>query len=90
MVKVIIITNAKEKAMFQKLKFRLISRMVMDLFSNKNSPTQYKDISKKIVVLLKSFDDNYPTNIYSEASQESFKGYGFNFQETLSKEIEVN
>ena len=80
----------KNKEMYQKLRFKFISQLVLDLFSNKNSPSQYKDTSKKILSYLKSSDDDYPIDMCSEVSKKSFRSYSSIGQETLMRELEDN
>jgi hypothetical protein len=47
--------------------------LVLDLFPNKNSTTEDKDISNKILLYLKSFNDSHPINMFGEVNQESLK-----------------
>ena len=80
----------KNKEMYQKLRYKFISQLVMDLFSNKNSPSQYKDTSEKILSYLKSVDDIYPIDMVSEVSKKSFRSHISIRQETLMGELEGN
>ncbi|MFX0187158.1 MAG: hypothetical protein ACFE8A_05425 [Candidatus Hodarchaeota archaeon] len=47
--------------------------LVLDLFSYKNSTTQEKDISNKILFYIKSFNESHPINMFSELNQELLK-----------------
>ncbi len=62
------------KKNLQRKKFALLSKLVADLFENKNSQVCFSNISNLIILVLNIYNEKFPVDIYSRkknSNQES-------------------
>ena len=80
------IKNNEDYAGYQKNNFRLISNLVNDLFTSKNSRESFETISNLIIVTLNSREPYLPVDVYSSKKREEEGDE--EHKEALKKEIQ--
>jgi hypothetical protein len=60
------VSNKKE---IQRKKFLLLSKLVADLFENKNSQVCFNNISSLIILILNIYNDKFPIDVYSREQE---------------------
>ena len=55
-----------DKRIIQQEKFKLLSKLVADLFLNKNSLECFHNISNLIILILNIYNEKYPLDVYSD------------------------
>ena len=56
--------ESQNKRRIQRIKFRLLSKLVADLFDNKDSKECFHNISNLIILMLNLYKDTFPVDIF--------------------------
>ncbi|MFX1316309.1 MAG: hypothetical protein ACFE9T_10630 [Promethearchaeota archaeon] len=62
--------ESQTKRNIQRIKFRLISKLVADLFDHKNSKDCFHNISNLIILVLSIYNDTYPIDSFSDEKMD--------------------
>ena len=76
-----------DKRIIQQKKFRLLSKLVADLFLNKNSIECFHNISNLIILILNLYNEKFPLDIYSDSDKKITKNRNLGSKDILEKEI---
>ena len=75
------------KRNIQRKKFILLSKLVSDLFDNKNSQICFNNISNLIILILNIYNEKFPVDTYSLAEKNSRKGINSKYKHILKEEF---
>jgi len=62
--------ESQNKRRIQRIKFRLLSKLVADLFNNKDSKVCYHNISNLIILMLNLYKDTFPVDIFANKEKD--------------------
>jgi len=62
--------GSQNKRRIQRIKFRLLSKLVADLFNNKDSRECFHNISNLIILILNLYKDTFPVDIFPNKEKE--------------------
>ncbi|MFX1321638.1 MAG: hypothetical protein ACFFAQ_08340 [Promethearchaeota archaeon] len=62
--------ESENKRRIQRIKFRLLSKLVADLFDNKDSRECFHNISNLIILMLNLYKDTFPVDIFLNKEKE--------------------
>jgi hypothetical protein len=71
----------------QKKKFVLLSKLVADLFNNKNSQVCFNNISNLIILILNIYNEKFPIDKYSLTEENSKKKFNSKRKHILKEEF---
>ena len=71
----------------QKKKFKLLSKLIADLFNCKNSRECFKNISSLIILILNIYNEKFPVDIYSFNADDSLKKSNPEYKHILKGEF---
>ncbi|MFX1376966.1 MAG: hypothetical protein ACFFA0_14265 [Promethearchaeota archaeon] len=57
----------------QKKRFKLLSKLVADLFNCKNSVVCFHNVSNLIIMILNIYNEKFPIDIYSNGKEDLIK-----------------
>ena len=75
------------KDIIQRKKFILLSKLVSDLFENKNSQICFKNISNLIILILNIYNEKFPVDTYSQAEENSKNKFDSKYKHILKEEF---
>ena len=76
-----------KKKKLQRKRFLLLSKLIADLFENKNSRDCFNDISNLIILILNIYNEKFPVDIYSLKEKESLKEFDSKYKHILKHEF---
>ena len=76
-----------DKRIIQQKKFRLLSKLVADLFLNKNSIECFHNISNLIILILNIYNEKFPLDMYSDIDKKTSKNLDPKHKDILEKEL---
>lgn len=76
-----------DKEKIQKMKFKLISELIVKLFKYKNCKESYANISSLIVLFLTIFEENYPIDIYNVSNEDNLSENYIIYRNILKEEF---
>lgn len=79
-------TKVNKKAL-QRKKFILLSKLVADLFKNKNSQVCFNNISSLVILILNIYNEKFPVDIYSNSEENSLKRFNSKYKHILKEEF---
>lgn len=63
--------DSQNKKRIQRMKFRLLTKLVADLFDNKDSRECFHNISNLIILILNIYKDTFPVDIFSKQEKNT-------------------
>jgi len=75
------------KKILQRKKFLLLSKLVSDLFDNKNSQVCFNNISNLIILILNIYNEKFPVDTYSLVEENSKKEINSKYKHILKEEF---
>ncbi|MEE9379715.1 MAG: hypothetical protein V3V33_16945 [Candidatus Lokiarchaeia archaeon] len=75
------------KKALQRKKFILLSKLVADLFKNKNSQVCFNNISSLVILILNIYNEKFPVDIYSNFEENSLKRFNSKYKHILREEF---
>ena len=75
------------KNSYQKKKFILLSKLVADLFSSKNSQVCFNNISNLIILILNIYNEKFSVDIYSGVKNNTLKKCNSKYKQILKEEF---
>ena len=75
------------KKIVQRKKFILLSKLVSDLFDNKDSQICFNNISNLIILILNIYNEKFPVDKYSLAEENSKNKFTPKFKHILKEEF---
>ncbi|MFX1277593.1 MAG: hypothetical protein ACFE9Z_09560 [Promethearchaeota archaeon] len=79
--------NTPDRKQIQRKKFILLSKLVADLFKNKNSQVCFNNISSLIMLILNIYNEKFPIDIYSVGQDIIQKAHDSKFKQILKQEF---
>ncbi len=74
----------------QKKKFKLLSKLIADLFNCKNCRECFKNISSLIILILNIYNEKFPVDIYSFNTDDFLKISNSNYKDILKEEFLID
>jgi len=62
--------ESQNKRRIQRIKFRLLSKLVADLFDNKDSKECFHNISNLIILILNLYNESFPMDNFSNREED--------------------
>ncbi len=81
--------KASNKRTIQKKKFKLLSKLIADLFNCKNSRECFINISSLIILILNIYNEKFPVDIYSLNTDDSLKTNS-KYKNILKEEVQID
>jgi hypothetical protein len=85
--KIIKLEKSEDKKIIQQEKFKILSKLVADLFLNKNSIECFHNISNLIILILNIYNEKFPLDVYSEIDKGTPKNRNPRHKNILEKEL---
>ncbi len=82
--------KSTNRRIVQKQKFKVLSKLVTDLFHCKNCRECFKNISSLIILILNIYIEKFPVDIYSFNTDDSLKISNSNYKDILKKEFLID
>jgi hypothetical protein len=79
--------NSFNKKKIQKKKFILLSKLVTDLFNNKNSRIWFNNISSLIILILNIYNEKFPLDMHSSKEENPLKRFNSDYKQILKEEF---
>ena len=81
--------NPFNKKILQRKKFALLSKLVADLFDNKNSRVCFSNISNLIILILNIYNEKFPVDNYSLEEENSKNRINSEYKDILKQEFQI-
>jgi len=78
------------KKILQRKKFILLSKLVADLFDNKNSRVCFNNITNLIILILNIYNERFPIDIHSLEEKNSTKRFNSKYKHILKQEFLID
>ncbi|MFW9878266.1 MAG: hypothetical protein ACFFG0_34730 [Candidatus Thorarchaeota archaeon] len=75
------------KKIIQRKKFILLSKLVADLFDNKNSDVCFNNISNLIILILNIYNEKFPVDNFSIDEGNSMRKLDSKYKDVLKQEF---
>ena len=82
--------KSTNRRIVQKQKFKVLSKLITDLFRRKNCRECFKNISSLIILILNIYNEKFPVDIYSFNTDDSLKISNSNYKDILKKEFLID